>query len=61
MSWQHALRGDSLSWLLEQDVPGVRYLALRDLLDVPEGHPDLVAARKLAHQEGPIARVWEKM
>ncbi len=61
MSWQHALRGDSLSWLLEPDVPGVRYLALRDLLDVPEGHPDLVAARKLAHQEGPIARVLEKM
>ena len=33
MSWQEQLRGDPLPWLLEKDVPGVRYLALRDMLD----------------------------
>ncbi len=33
MTWQNQLKGDSLSWLLESDSPGVRYLALRDLVD----------------------------
>ncbi len=28
MPWRDQLRGDSLSWLLEPDTPGVRYLAL---------------------------------
>jgi hypothetical protein len=37
MSWQTQLRGDSLPWLLDTSTPGVRYLALRDLLDLPEG------------------------
>ena len=32
MSWQNQLRGDSVSWLLEFDTPGVRYLALRDVV-----------------------------
>ena len=31
MSWQDHLKSDSLSWLLQPDAPGVRYLALRDL------------------------------
>ena len=48
MSWQSQLEGDSLSWLLEPDTPGVRYLALRDLLDRPEDDPELRAARDLA-------------
>ena len=33
MSWQNQLKGNSLSWLLEPNSPGVRYLALRDLID----------------------------
>ena len=37
MSWREQLRGDSLPWLLQTDAPGVRYLALRDLLDLPAG------------------------
>ena len=46
-------------WLLEREDPGVRYLALRDLVksDVKE----LTQARQKAHNEGPIARVLEKM
>ena len=35
MSWQTQLRGDSVSWLLQSGSPNVRYLALRDLLDLP--------------------------
>jgi hypothetical protein len=53
--------GDPLSWLLEPDDPGVRYLVLRDLLDRPADDPDLLAARRLAHTEGPIAAVLDAM
>ncbi len=61
MSWQDQLKGDSLIWLLEPDDPGVRYLALRDLLDRPAADPELAAARRLAHTEGPIATVLDAM
>ena len=61
MSWQDQLRGDSLSWLLEREAPGVRYLALRDLLDRAESDAELRAARKAAHEQGPIAAVLAQM
>lgn len=59
MSWQKQLRGDSLSWLLESDSPGVRYLALRDL--VGGSQSELQKARKLAHRKGPISVILSKM
>jgi len=55
MTWQDQLKGDSLTWLLEPADPGVRYLALRDLLDRPAGDAELAAAREAAHTHGPIA------
>lgn len=61
MSWQSELDGDPLLWLLESESPGVRYLALRDLLDRPENDPELVAARQAAHAEGPIAQILAAM
>ena len=61
MSWQTQLRGDSVTWLLESDSPDVRYLAMRDLLDLSPDDKKLKAARKLAHKEGPIAHVLSKM
>lgn len=61
MSWQSQLKGDSLTWLLEPESPGMRYLALRDLVGLPEDDRELVVARALAHREGPIARVLERM
>ena len=33
MTWQEQLKGDPLTWLLEPESPGVRYLAMRDLLE----------------------------
>ena len=48
-----------LDWLLEPDDPGVRYLALRDLVKVDGG--ELSAVKKSAHTEGPIALVLAKM
>lgn len=61
MAWQDQLNGDSLSWLLEAESPGVRYLALRDLMDVPPDDPELHVACRLAHQEGPIAAILAEM
>ncbi|GAB4448059.1 MAG: hypothetical protein Fur0044_43890 [Anaerolineae bacterium] len=61
MSWQDQLKGDSLAWLLEPDSPGVRYLTLRHLLDCPENDPELVAARRAAHIQGPIAAILAAM
>jgi hypothetical protein len=61
MSWKNQLRKDSLEWLLEPENPGVRYLALRDLLDLPPNDPKLNSARKMAHKEGPIAEILSKM
>lgn len=48
-----------LDWLLETENPGVRYLALRDL--VKAGDKELAAAKKSAHTEGPIAEILSKM
>ena len=61
MSWKNQLRHDSLPWLLEPENPGVRYLGLRDLLDLPSDDRELRSARKLAHKEGPIAAVLSQM
>ncbi len=51
----------SMDWLLDPTDPGVRYLALRDLVGLPPDDPELVAARQSAHTHGPIAAVLEKM
>lgn len=61
MSWQTQVQGDSLAWLLEPGDPGVRYLALRDLLGRPPDDPELAAARRAAHAEGPIATILAAM
>ena len=48
-------------WLLEPEDPGVRYLALRDLVGLPADDPELAAARKAAHTQGPIAAILDNM
>ena len=52
---------DPIAWLLELQDPGVRYLALRDLLDLPANDPELLEARQAAHTHGPIAAILDKM
>jgi hypothetical protein len=61
MSWQTQLRGDAVSWLLEKDDPGVRYLALRNLMGLSCDDRELRAARTAAHQHGPIATILAEM
>src|SRR5512138_955510 len=51
---------ETLSWLLEPDDPGVRYLALRDLVE--DSKPaELRQAQKQAHESGPIANILQRM
>ena len=52
---------DPIDWLLELKDPGVRYLALRDLLNLPADNPELQQARQAAHTHGPIATILDKM
>jgi hypothetical protein len=61
MSWLGQLKGDSLSWLLEPDSPGVRYLALRDLVGLGPDDREMRAARRDAHRKGPIATILAEM
>jgi hypothetical protein len=51
----------SLNWLLQSDNPGVRYLALRDIVGLPPGDPELVKAQEQAHALGPIADILSNM
>ncbi|MCX6007580.1 MAG: nitrogen fixation protein NifH, partial [Chloroflexi bacterium] len=48
-----------VDWLLEADDIGVKYLALRDLVEHDD--KELITAKKKAHTEGPIAQVLSKM
>jgi hypothetical protein len=57
--WKKALKADPTDWLLEPDDPGVRYLALRDIVEA--GEKEIKAARRIAHREGPIARILAEM
>jgi hypothetical protein len=52
----------ALDWLLEPDDPGVRYLALRDVLRLPPGDAELLAARRAAHaRTAPVGQVLAAM
>jgi len=61
MSRQQQFNDEPLDWLLEASDPGVRYLALRDLLDYSADEPVLIEAKNLAHTQGPISRILDKM
>jgi hypothetical protein len=49
----------TLDWLLEPDNanPGVRYFALRDLLDAPADGPELAEARRAVMASGPVPTI----
>lgn len=52
---------NAIDWLLENETPGVRYLAMRDVLDYLPDDPQLATARAEAHRQGPIAAVLDAM
>ena len=51
----------TLEWLLEpdRDQPGVRYLALRDLVGLGDSDGELANARKAAMDSGPVAQILD--
>jgi len=59
MKWLEQLDVDPLPWLLEKDPenPGVRYIALVDLLDTPSDAPEVLDARKDLMATGPILAI----
>jgi hypothetical protein len=61
MSEPVQFNGNSLPWLLEEQDPGPRYLALRDLVGLPTNNPELVAAQKTAHAQAPISIILDNM
>lgn len=55
--WRSKLKGDPIPWLLEEDTPAVRHLALRQLLDRGADAPEVRQARAAAMQTDPIATI----
>ena len=53
------LNGTPLPWLLEDDLdnPGVRYFALRELLDQPEDNPEVRQVKETIMRYGPVPRI----
>src|SRR5262245_3760571 len=56
-TWLSVLQGNPLPWLLEDETPAVRHLALRQLLDQPEDAPAVRQACAAAMQTDPIAAI----
>ena len=52
---------DTLNWLLEPESPGVRYLALRDLVGLSPDDSEYLAVQKDAHENGPIATILDEI
>ncbi len=61
MTGHPSLTSELLSWLLEAESPGVRYLALRDLVGLGPEEPELRRACREAHDKGPLADVLAAM
>jgi hypothetical protein len=51
----------TIDWLLEPDEPGVRYLALRDLVQPAPALEVLRETGEIAHAQGPIATILAQM
>lgn len=59
MEEESSIDNNVLDWLLESSDIGVKYLAMRDLVETDAN--ELQMAKKRAHKKGPIARVLTKM
>ncbi|OGO05440.1 MAG: hypothetical protein A2Y73_04415, partial [Chloroflexi bacterium RBG_13_56_8] len=46
-----------IQWLLAAETPSIRYLTMRDLLDLPEDDPQVVAARRAIMTTGPVPTI----
>src|SRR4030042_3395575 len=55
--WPDYLCDDPTDWLLEEDNPSVRYLALRTIMEEPEEHRETVSARLSIMRSGPVPTI----
>lgn len=46
--------------LLESEIPSIRYFTLRNLLNLPESHPDVIAVQKAIMQTNPVTGILAK-
>ena len=60
-NWKTVVRADPTPWLLEPDEanPGVRYFALRDLLDRPADDAEVVASQGAVMRTGPVPAILD--
>jgi hypothetical protein len=56
-SWKQALNEDPLPWLLDNEAPAVRHLALQELAGLPSDDPDVQSASAAAMLVDPIAAI----
>lgn len=56
-TWRALFDADPLEWLLHEETPGVRHLALRQLLDLPGDAPQVREAQAAAMRSDPIAAI----
>jgi hypothetical protein len=54
------LKADPTDWLLETDNPSVRYFTLTDILDKPETHTEVVAAKNEIMRIGIVPKILGK-
>ena len=61
INWGGMLRNDPTGWLLEEDRtnPGVRFMALRDLYDLPQDDSEVVKARQAVMDCGPVPAILD--
>jgi hypothetical protein len=59
MNGSGTLNQNPLPWLLEEDFdnPGVRYFALKDLVGLPVQDGDVIQAKKMVMQTGPVPTI----
>lgn len=58
--WTSRLKGYPTEWLLEEDDPSVRYLALRDLLGKKENDSEVMEAKEQIMKVGLVPRILSK-
>lgn len=61
MAGTASLDDKTRSWLMDPENPEVRFLAMRDLEDRPPDDPELISAKQVAHEHGPIRLILDQM
>jgi hypothetical protein len=59
--WRTFLKADPAEWLLEEDIPSVRYFTLTDILDMPQNSPKVLAAKKSIMTNGAVPKILSKI